>query len=367
MQIKKFHADSFATAMEQVKRELGEHALILNSQCLKAGMKSGKPNGKVEITAAADLSYGEDAEIDVQKDSIKAEEVFDGMDVRSLLLTLLSQTDRAKALGLADYQLPIYRKLIEGGINDQMVARMFERLNSKKRQDVNRNAIKDETLIRSFMERAIVCSGSLKTQKGYPKVIVLVGPTGVGKTTTIAKLAAHYKVREMKKVAMISLDTYRIGAINQLQVYGEIMKVPVEAADDAKQYRRVLKKHSDKDFIFVDTTGKPHKDFAYSRKLKEILRASGPVEIHLVLSAVLREKVWEESQLQYSSLKIDRALITKLDEGTDFGSLFNFSLKTRIPYSFFTAGQRVPEDMEIASSRRVIQLIFKSFQDRLWS
>ena len=107
------------------------------------------------------------------------------------------------------------------------------------------------------------------------------------------------------------------------------------------------------------------RDFLYSRSLNEILRHSGPMEIHLTLSASLQERVWDESYRHFASLKIDRTLITKLDEGLSFGSLFNYSLQTRIPYSYFTIGQRVPEDIEVAEPGRVISLIFNENKAKL--
>ena len=366
MQIKSFHAESFSAAMEQVKKELGEHALILKSQSLNEAMGRGKNRKGVEITATIDPSYRESSDIISEEQSTQTTSNFlNGIDVKPMLMTLLSQTDRARAFGLKGYQISLYNKLIERGINEEMLSRMFGRLNSKKNQTRNRNAETDEKVIYKFMERAIVCSGPTIAQNGYPKIIALVGPTGVGKTTTIAKLAAQYALKRTKQVAIISLDTYRIGAVDQLKVYGEIMKVPVETAEDDRQYRKALHKHYNKDLIFVDTTGKSYKDPAHAGRLKEILRTSGPAEIHLALGANLKERVWEESHRQFSLLKIDRTLITKLDESTDFGSLFNYSLQTRIPYSFFTNGQRVPEDIELASPDRVIQLIFNSIRARL--
>ena len=136
------------------------------------------------------------------------------------------------------------------------------------------------------------------------------------------------------------------------------MKVPVDVATGPRDFQKLLGKHSDKDFIFVDTTGKCHKDHEYANRLNEILRKSGPVETHLVLSVTLQEKIFEETFKQFSSLKPDKVLFTKLDEGINFGALFNFSLRTRLPFSYFTTGQRVPEDIEVADREKVIRLIF---------
>ena len=189
-------------------------------------------------------------------------------------------------------------------------------------------------------------------------MVAFVGPTGVGKTTTIAKIAAEYALRRGKKVALVSLDTYRLGAIDQLRIYGEIMEVSFEVAGGKEDLRRIVASHSDKDLILIDTTGRSHQDKDYSGQLKKIFDAVGGVEIHLVLSVTAQEKLFTATYHQFSPIGVDRVLFTKLDEGLSFGSLFNFSVRNRLPISYFTSGQRVPEDLEVARPDRVISLIF---------
>jgi len=193
---------------------------------------------------------------------------------------------------------------------------------------------------------------------GKQKRVALVGPTGAGKTTTLAKLAADFSLRQKKKIALISLDTFRLGAFDQLRIYADIMKVPVEMAFDKNDFWKAVKKHADKDIVFIDTMGRNHRDLEYSRDLKEIFDTVGGVETHLVASVGTQEKIIQQSWRQFADLGIHRALFTKMDEGLSFGSLFNFSLRTRVPFSYFTTGQRVPEDIEVASGNRVISLIF---------
>jgi flagellar biosynthesis protein FlhF len=119
------------------------------------------------------------------------------------------------------------------------------------------------------------------------------------------------------------------------------------------------------DIIFVDTMGKCHKDETYASRLNEVLRKSGPVEVHLAMSASLQERVLEETFNQFSPLKINKILFTKLDEGLTFGTLINLALHTQLPLSYFTNGQRVPEDIETASKDKVIRLIFNLNQDKV--
>ena len=164
--------------------------------------------------------------------------------------------------------------------------------------------------------------------------------------------------RQKKKVALISLDTFRVGGIEQLQIYGDIMGIPVETAQDRLSFEECMKRHSDKDVVLIDTMGRCHKDHSYSTQLSEVFEGLDEVETHLVLSLGSNEKQFMKSHKQFSPLGINRVLFTKIDEGLSFGSILNFSLRTRLPLSYFTTGQRVPEDIEVAVQNRVIRLIF---------
>jgi len=371
MLIKKILADNYSSALCQVRKELGESALILETRAVS---KSNGPPGKtggVEITAAVERS-----EISSSSNSapgfdegpaigtIDWEPEYRDKDFKSLVMSLLKQSDKARCMGLREYQLPQFKKLVDNGVNEILAVKILEKLNALK----NRPELKDQAkdiCLESFMRRFLVCKGAIQLGGGTPKVVTFVGPTGVGKTTTIAKLAAHFAYSESKKVAIFSLDTYRMGAVEQLRLYGEIMDVPVVVCADRTEFKRALKAHSDKDVIFVDTTGKSHRDRIYTAQLKYTLKETESMETHLVLSAASQEKSCTESFRQFSPLGLDRVLFTKLDEGMSFGSMFNFLVKSRIPLSYFTTGQRVPEDIEVARQGRVISLILNGNETRV--
>jgi len=382
MQIKKFKAKNFSKALEDVKKELGDNALILNTRSLGENGSSSSSANAVEVTVAIDHAEDknepkekfEREEMDIVTETPKAQPQKahseplakeTDADLKSLLFTLLSQTDRAKALGLKDHQIELYKKIVDNGVSERIAAKVFEKINADALMGKKSDRITDNISARELLSKITKCSGPIQLNSGYPKVVALVGPTGVGKTTTIAKLAADFSIRQKKKVALISLDTYRIGAADQLRVYGDIMKIPVEVASNAREYRKLLHKFSDMDIIFVDTMGKCHKDGTYASRLNEVLRKSGPVEIHLALSVSLQERVLEETFNQFSPLKINKVLFTKLDEGLNFGPLINLALHTQLPLSYFTNGQRVPEDIETASKDKVIRLIFNLNQDKV--
>ena len=364
MRIKKVIANSYGEALTRVKTELGERALVLSTRSIKFNkdQDAGRCSSLVEITAALDNDAhhesvavaGQDASRKEWMPLNKGEEI---RELRSMIASLLTRTDKAKSLGLNEAQLPVYEKLIGRGVDDRVVARVFATINEEGQRKEGDPFIGENDLA-AVMKGAVKCEGPIRLGTAGPKVVALVGPTGAGKTTTIAKLAARFKLQQNKKVAMVSLDTYRMGAYEQLESYGELMQVPVSLAADRREFTRIMQKHRDKDVVLVDTMGKSHRDPDYCRQLKHVLDAAPEVETHLVQSATSQEPVVNECFKQFAPLGIDRVLFTKLDEAVHFGLLINCSVRHRIPFSYFTMGQRVPEDIEVAAEDKVIRLIF---------
>ncbi len=362
MRIRKILANNYSEALTRVKQELGEDALVLSTRSLNPGTAMGDGGGfaRVEITAAFE-PFERKEQTATNSDPWNDEKTFslkeDDLDLKTLIFSLLTRTERAQTMGLKSHQVESYSRLVAGGLSERLASKIVEKA-SRGRPEGNRDSPSERQEIVDLMKQVLLCDGEIKLDGKRTKKVAFVGPTGAGKTTTIAKLAADFSLRKKKKVAMVTLDTYRIGAIDQLRTYGEIMGVPVETAHNRKELQALVRKHADKDLLLIDTMGKSHKDKAYSGQLKVMLNALGSVETQLVLSVTAQEKILQESIKQFSILGIDRVLFTKMDEGLSFGSLFNFSLRTRIPFSYFTVGQRVPEDIEIANKDKVIKLIF---------
>jgi flagellar biosynthesis protein FlhF len=362
MRIKRFLANNYSEALTRVKQELGEDALILSTRSLKPGTGFGEAenSARVEIMAALESPEKEEQPVlngvpwnDEKPLSLKE----DDLDLKTLIFSLLSRTEQAQTMGLKSHQMASYSRLVAGGLSERLASKIVEKA-SKGRSMETRDLRSESREIVELMKQVLLCDGEIKLDGKRTKKVVFVGPTGAGKTTTIAKLAADFALRKKKKVALVTLDTFRIGAVDQLKTYGKIMGVQVETAHNCKELKALVRKHADKDLLLIDTMGKSHKDKAYSGELKVLLNELGGVETQLVLSVTAQEKILQESMKQFSMLGIDRVLFTKLDEGMSFGSLFNFSLRTRIPFSYFTMGQRVPEDIEIANNEKVIKLIF---------
>ena len=361
MQVKKFVADNYSKALSCIKKEMGDDALILTTRSIrKQSDWDGSSASKVEITAAIDSSPNNvqsEMKMEVPETTCKFSDFDEQIepDIKSLLCSLLSQTERAQALGLKSHQLELFSQLTANGVNEKISAKIL----SKPSVASKGNDVSLKTQLVETMNRIIVCRGGIQVPNGrLPKKVVLVGPTGAGKTTTIAKIAADLAYRQQKKVALISLDTFRIGGIEQLDIYGNIMKIPVEAVHDQVELEECVQRHSDKDVILIDTTGRCHKDRTYPVQLSEVFEKMAEVETHLVLSMGSHEKQFFESFKQFSLLGINRVLFTKLDEGLNFGAMLNFSVRSRLPLSYFTTGQKVPEDIEVAAQDKVIRLIF---------
>jgi flagellar biosynthesis protein FlhF len=197
--------------------------------------------------------------------------------------------------------------------------------------------------------------------RSAPRLMAFVGPTGVGKTTTIAKLAALNVLSERRRVALITLDTYRIAAAEQLKVYGNIIGTPVLVATNRDELHRALRETRGYDAVFIDTAGRCHRSPEHMWELKGLLALPEPMEIHLVLSATTREEEAEEMIRQFSLLPLHSLLFTKLDESGSMGSLFNLVVHTARPLSYLSTGQRVPEDIEVATPERIIDLLWHGF------
>lgn len=202
-------------------------------------------------------------------------------------------------------------------------------------------------------------------EKGHQHRIAFVGPTGVGKTTTLAKIAAHYLSHFSNSIALITIDTYRIAAVEQLKVYGTIMNLPVEVVITPEQLEQALLRHSDKELILIDTAGRSPRDTLCIEELATFLRADLAIDKHLVLSATTRRTELLEAINRFGRLGINNTIITKTDECSTLGVMLDIQMHDRydsIPFSWITNGQRVPEDLLPASKELVAELIMTPVQ-----
>lgn len=192
---------------------------------------------------------------------------------------------------------------------------------------------------------------------GRPLTIALVGPTGVGKTTSIAKLAAVYKLRHGKRVGLITTDTYRIAAVEQLRTYARIIGLPVQVAADPQDTAEAMREMKDLDVVLVDTAGRSPSDRARLDELTALVRAARPHETHLVLAATASEAVLMRAVERFRPLEPDRLILTKLDEAVQLGAIAAVPGRAGLPLSHVCVGQEVPDDIELANADRLARRI----------
>jgi len=214
-------------------------------------------------------------------------------------------------------------------------------------------------LLRERMEEMLVVPNRSVAQQSGKKIMMLVGPTGVGKTTTIAKLAGLAREQNVeRKTVLITLDTYRVAAVEQLRVFAKILKIPLEVAVSHQDFLGCLGRHQEADLILIDTAGRSPKDQVGHDELMAITREVCKIETHLVLAAPVTESVQLDTIRRYQSLPIQNIIMTKLDETPRYGSMYTLLSHAGIPVSYLSAGQRVPEDLEPATRQRLVDLVW---------
>ncbi|MBN23228.1 MAG: flagellar biosynthesis protein FlhF [Bdellovibrionaceae bacterium] len=198
-----------------------------------------------------------------------------------------------------------------------------------------------------------------KTVDSGPQIVALVGPTGVGKTTTLAKIASLAYSKKNLKIGVINLDSFKVAARNQIESYANSLNVPFRHVESVSDFKLAVSDLKVCDLILVDTTGRSQKDDHSLLEIEKVLRSINNVRVQLVLSATTRDQELFEMSKKYALFKPECALLTKLDECITFGVLYNFSQKSKLPYCYFTNGQNVPQDIEQASGERVVSLILE--------
>ncbi|HUP56939.1 MAG TPA: flagellar biosynthesis protein FlhF [Bdellovibrionota bacterium] len=194
---------------------------------------------------------------------------------------------------------------------------------------------------------------------GGPMVLAFVGPTGVGKTTTAAKIASDCALRRKLKVGLINLDSHKAGAFDQLAIYAKILNLPFRSAATMEDFHSAIRDFQSLDVVLVDTTGRSQRDPAAIHGMKQILDSITGVRTQLVLSVTTRDTEMFDMASRFSVFRPSGLILSKLDESTVFGSIYNVTQRARLPLIYFTTGQKVPEDLEEATRERVASLILE--------
>lgn len=260
----------------------------------------------------------------------------------------------------------IYRLAQQSGMDqthlDEIMHLTLEHMPSKMRES-------SETVKRYFqvlMRKMIPVRLETPPKNGGKKVIMLVGPTGVGKTTSIAKLAARfsYLLEKKYKVGLVVLDTYRIGAVEQLMQYARMMKLGIETVVDPPEFSSALNALRYSDYILIDTMGSSPYDKGKIEKIYECLRGNDTeysVDVVLVMPSSIKYEDLKATYDNFAPLGIDTMMFTKLDETRGFGNIFSLVYETKVPISYFSVGQEVPEDLVVATSDFLVECLMNGF------
>lgn len=403
MQIKKFQAKTEAEAMQQVKEELGKDAVVMNVRTIKPkGIYRLFKKSMIEVTAAIEdnRSYNSGEEMlaklqEIQnsneKETVaktsekenlnrkdKTPEENGNKQIEDKLNSLQELLEKQMQLKLEEEKAQHQEeKMLEEksepedtNQNDACIQLIYSQLvanevDSKFAEtiinEIKNNLSKDAALdnvLASIYQKIILKLGQPKTiQIGEtePKFIFFVGPTGVGKTTTIAKIASELKVQKKNKIALITSDTYRIAAVEQLRTYANILGVPLKVVYSEEEMKTAREEFGEYDLVLVDTAGRSHKSREQKDDLERLLRAIPKEErdTYLVLSATTKYRDLLSIADVYSDITKYNIVFTKLDETSCIGNILNIRMHTGAELSYATSGQNVPEDIEIINPQNI--------------
>lgn len=258
----------------------------------------------------------------------------------------------------------LYTDLIEAELPEDLARELAERV----RTEVGAGEMHDPMLLRARLTRLVEgelrVAGPIRLTEGRAQVVALVGPTGVGKTTTIAKLAANFRLRERRRVGLITVDTYRIAAVEQLRTYADIIDLPMQVVSSPREMREAVARMADLDLVLMDTAGRSPRDEVKIHELKTFLAEAQASEVHLVLSSVSSAAALQRTAERFAVVGTTALILTKLDEATSLGNLLPLLRGSGLPLSYLTNGQNVPDDIEAPDAARLARLVL-GLEDRL--
>lgn len=379
MNLKTYRADTMAAALEQVRRDMGRDAVILHTRSVRQGGLLGFGGRQlVEITASDSVNIPS-PRAGARRSAVRDAPPTDtapavappqaptalmgdwGQELIRLRGVVEGLVEESRVSRLPTLPRPLraaYKHLISQQVADEIAAELIDRL----RAEVDPASWEDAASINDFLVTSISgmvpAAGPLTvTAEGAPRVVMLVGPTGVGKTTTIAKLAAHYHLREQKRVGFITIDTYRIAAVDQLKTYAEILGVPLKIALSPAELRDAVQSMQDRNVILIDTAGRSQNDEIKLNELRRFVREVKPDETHLVLSSTASRPALESAAKRFAGVGANRVIFTKLDEAVGVGVMLDVLRKVKREVSYVTTGQRVPSDIEVVTPDKIAKLI----------
>lgn len=395
MKIRRYLANNTQEAILKVKMDLGNDALILNTRKVrKKGVFSIFSKPMVEVLAAIDENYDtinshdmskrdESSILGLKNDKSKTvSNVKNGVEgqkihhlenkvenMEALLNKIYEQVQKSSSKSIVDIDQKqcftsnilqnFYNNLIRNEVDIEIAKKIIEMVHEKVGQNtsVNESAMVLGNILTGVLGKPETMQ--LKND-GKPTVAILIGPTGVGKTTTLAKIAANYSLNFKKNVGLITADTYRISAVEQLKTYAEILGIPITVIYSSNEVQEAINNYSDKDLILIDTAGRSHRNKEQFEELKTLVNLCNADEIYLVLSATTSTKNCRDILGNYGFLKDYKLIFTKIDEAPVPGIVLNSRFTTGKKLSYITTGQSVPDDIEVANIEKLTKMLMGS-------
>lgn len=359
MQLKKFQAPTINEALQKIKAELGEDAVIfdLRTRCTSGNNGVSKETW-VEVTAAVDrnctnLDGGNRRPSPVHSETPARPQV-------SMNMLRLGATEGLLA-GAATRYSPYLQNMLLSGFTQASAGYLIGETAAVCASASHEKAF--ECALQERIERHLCIAGPITVNAGQKKRVAFIGPTGVGKTTTLAKIAAQFTRRRDLRIRIITIDTYRIAAAEQLKVYGKLMNLPVLIVESIQDFDQALQRCGDADLILIDTAGRNYRDAERMATLGSWLAQYPDIETHLLLSATTTPAVLNATVQCFLRNRVNCLIITKIDESIGLGHLYDTLVETGLPISYLTNGQRVPEDILPARAPLVAELLLHGYPE----
>lgn len=391
MQLQTFQGSSMAEAMARVKSALGADAVILHTRTIQQrrwlGLKrvelfeitAGKgihvrspvnrstperpvPSPRSSTTTTSSSSIRSNTQSLLQTPGVQNAAIL-GLTqevtlLKSMVKDLVSEVRHTKTPGVPEELFDQYLKLVENLVAEELALEITRNLQKQLRPELLADPVMVREKLAEQIEKLIPSAGPIRRTKPVgPHVVALIGPTGVGKTTTIAKLAANLKLREKRRVGLITIDTFRIAAIDQLKKYADILGAPLRIVATPEEMPSVIASMSDCEFILIDTAGRSPNDTMKLNELKRFLELAEPDEVHLVLSTTASEGCVNLAMEKFSEVRVDKLIFTKLDEAAQLGVVLNVVRKVNKGLAYITTGQEVPNDIEVGHGKKLARMI----------
>ncbi|MEW5956486.1 MAG: hypothetical protein AB1801_02095 [Chloroflexota bacterium] len=369
MRVKKYLVDNMPEAMALIRTELGYDAVILHSQKVKRGGLTGLfRQPKFEVIAAVDNDLRDFPQptpaVDTTVQAMQRE-----LAALKTALAQVTETPPRKELPRIASLDGWYQRLLDQGITAPLARQIVQTVSD----ELSRWALDNQKVLNEhlhwYLGRQLPPTVPLTLSPGKPRVFFLVGPTGVGKTTTMAKLAANFASSSAQgaRVMMITADTFRVAAIPQISAFGEILGVPVEVAYTPDQLASLVKNNQHQDLILIDTPGRSMRAANEVAALGDYLAAIPNKTVHLALTAGAKYEDMRHTVDAFGKMSLNGLIFTKVDETGSLGAAYSLACDTGLPLSYLTTGQRVPEDIEVATAERLVDLMVGTVPDKLRS